>query len=214
MTHIALRVRPAPGPLGAAVRMAARRWEALGEARAAVWVALVAGLGAINGVAGDFTLDDEGVIVKNPLVHHLSALWRSFGQPYWPEATKAGQYRPLAIGSFALDWFLSGGSSHWMHAVNILWHVAMCVLVWRLLRDIMPTGGALVGALYFALQPVHVEAIANTVGRCDVMAATFVVAGVLAHRRGHWTAVPFYAAALASKEWGSSCSASLPPMIS
>jgi Tfp pilus assembly protein PilF len=202
MTHIALRVRPAPGPLGAAVRMAARRWEALGETRAAVWVALVAALGAINGVASDFTLDDEGVIVKNPLVHHFSALWQSFGQPYWPEATKAGQYRPLAIGSFALDWFLSGGSSHWMHAVNILWHVAMCVLVWRLLRDIMPTGGALVGALYFALQPVHVEAIANTVGRCDVMAATFVVAGVLAHRRGHWAAVPFYAAALASKEMG------------
>ena len=34
------------------------------------------------------------------------------------------------------------------------------------------------------------------------MAATFVIAGVLAHRRGSWAAVPFYAAALASKESG------------
>ena len=58
------------------------------------------------------------------------------------------------------------------------------------------------GALYFALQPVHVEAIANTVGRCDLMAGAFVVAAVLAHRRDWWLAVPLYAAALASKEGG------------
>lgn len=180
----------------------ARRWAALGEWRAAVVVGLIGALGAINGIANDFTLDDDGVIVKNPLVHHIAALWQAFGQPYWPASTGAGQYRPLAIASFALDWVASGGSPHWMHAVNILWHVATCVLVWRLLRDLLSPGGALAGALYFALQPVHVEAIANTVGRCDIMAAAFVVAGVLAHRRGRWIAVPLYAAALASKEMG------------
>jgi Tfp pilus assembly protein PilF len=116
--------------------------------------------------------------------------------------TPAGQYRPLAIASFVVDWAVSGGSPHWMHFVNVLWHVAACVLVWRLLRQVVATGPALAGALFFALHPVHVEAIANTVGRCDVMAAVFVVAAVLAHRRGSWTAVPLYAAALASKESG------------
>jgi len=183
-------------------RLLSRWWVALGDSRGALIVALVAGLGAINGVTNDFTLDDEGVILKNPLVHHLSAIWRTFAHPYWPEATPGGQYRPLSIISFAIDWAVSGGSAHWMHVVNVAWHVAACVLVWRLLRDVLSAEGALAGALYFALQPVHVEAIANTVGRCDLMVTAFVVAGVLAHRRGHWLAVPLYAAALASKEMG------------
>ncbi len=182
--------------------IAARAWQSLGHARVGILVAIVAGLGSINAIGNDFTLDDEGVIVKNALVHHLSGVWRSFGLPYWPESTNAGQYRPLALASFAVDWVISGGSAHWMHLMNVAWHVVVCVLVWRLLRDFLSPEGALAGALYFALQPVHVEAIANTVGRCDIMAAAFVVAGVLAHRRGHWVAIPLYAAALASKEIG------------
>jgi tetratricopeptide (TPR) repeat protein len=171
-----------------------------------LWAALLIGIAGALVNAGamfnDFTLDDDTVIQKRELVHHLSGVWRAFAHPYWPETTPAGQYRPLAIGSFAIDWMLSGGSPHWMHAVNVVWHVAACLLVWRLLRELVGAGGALAGALYFAVQPVHVEAIASTVGRCDLMAATFVLAGVLAHRRGAWVAVPLYAAALASKESG------------
>jgi Flp pilus assembly protein TadD len=178
------------------------RWMALGEWRGGLVVAVVATLGAINAVTNEYTLDDEGVILKNPLVHHLSAIWRAFAHPYWPEGTPGGQYRPFSIISFALDWAVSGGSPQWMHVVNVALHVAVCVLVWRLLRDVLSPGGAVAGGLYFALQPVHVEAIANTVGRCDILATAFVVAGVLAHRRGRWIAVPFYAAALASKEMG------------
>jgi hypothetical protein len=183
---------------GAAGRLAG--WVA--EWRAAIVVALIAALAHVNAVVNGFTLDDDTVIGKNDLIRHLSSLWRAFAHPYWPEFTPAGQYRPLAIASFALDWAISGGSPHWYHLVNVLWHVAACVLVWRLLRDLVSPAGALLGALYFALQPVHVEAIANTVGRCDVMAAVFVVAALLAHRRGSWVAVPLYAAALASKESG------------
>jgi len=173
-----------------------------GEWRAAAIVAVVAALGYANAVANWFTLDDDTVIVKNEMVRHLSGVWRAFAHPYWPEFTPAGQYRPLAIASFAVDWAVSGGSAHWMHLVNVAWHVLACVLVWRLLRDVVSRGGALAGALFFAVHPVHVEAIANTVGRCDVMAAAFVVGAVLVHRRGSWLAVPLYAAALASKESG------------
>jgi hypothetical protein len=63
-------------------------------------------------------------------------------------------------------------------------------------------GGALLGALVFAVHPVHVEAVANLVGRSELMCAAFVLTALLAHRRGRWIAVPLYAAALASKETG------------
>ncbi len=181
---------------GAAGRWAYREW------RPAVIVAVVGGLAYANAIANRFTLDDDTVIAKNDLVRHLSSVWRAFALPYWPVVTPAGQYRPLAIGSFAVDWAVSGGSPHWMHFVNVMWHVLACVLVWQLLRQLVTSGPALAGALFFALHPVHVEAIANTVGRCEVMATVFVVGAVLAHRRGSWIAVPLYAAALASKESG------------
>jgi len=184
------------------IRRLVRAVRADADTRAALAVALVAGLTYANAVVNGFTLDDDTVIQKNPLVHHLSACWRAFAHPYWPDHTPGGQYRPLAIVSFALDWAATAGSAQWMHAVNVVWHIGACLLVWRLLRELLPRGGALAGALYFAVQPVHVEAIASTVGRCDLMAAVFVLAGVLAHRHGRWTAVPLYAAAVASKESG------------
>ena len=184
----------------AAAATTGRFWR--GEWGAAAVVAAIAALTSANAVANSFTLDDHGVIEKNELMRHWSSLWRAFALPYWPVDSPAGQYRPLAIASFVADWAMSGGSAHWMHAVNVGWHVLACVLVWRLLRDLVSPTGALAGALYFAVQPAHVEAIANTVGRCDLMAGAFVVAALLAHRRDSWLAVPLYAAALASKESG------------
>lgn len=177
------------------------------SARTEAWRAglVVGGVAAAcyaNALANRFALDDNDVVARNPLVRALSGVVRSFAHSYWPETSGAGQYRPLAISSFAIDWSLSHGSPIWLHAVNVAWHVAACVLVWRLAATLVSRTAATVGALVFAVHPVHVEAVANLAGRSELMCAAFVIAALLAHRRGHWTAVPLYAAALASKESG------------
>ena len=154
-----------------------------------------------NALGNDFALDDRGVILRNPLVQSLDGMWRAFGQPYWPrEASDAGVYRPLAVASYALDWAISGGSAAWMHAVNILWHAAVAVLVWYLAAQLLAPAGALAAALLFAVHPVHVEAVANVVGRAECMAAAFVLAALLAHRRGSWAAPVFFLLGVFSKE--------------
>jgi tetratricopeptide (TPR) repeat protein len=129
-------------------------------------------------------------------------MWQAFAHSYWPEAAGAGQYRPLTMATFAIDWVLSGGNAAWLHAANVLWHVAACLLVWRVLADLTSRSGALAGALVFAVHPVHVEAVSNLVGRSDVICAAFTLAALLAHRRRLWIAVPCYAAALFAKESG------------
>lgn len=154
-----------------------------------------------NAVLNSFALDDNSIIVQNPLVHHLSAVWRAFALPYWPNHD-GGQYRPLAVASFAVDWAISHGHPWWFHLVNVAWHVAACLLVWRVLATMLTPVGAWLGAMWFALQPVHVEAVSTVVGRLDLMAAAFVLAAWLAHRHGRWTAVVWYVLALASKESG------------
>jgi len=165
-------------------------------------VALTAALVYVNALANGFVLDDGGVVRANPLVTSAASAWRSFALPYWPEAIGGGQYRPLGIISFAIDWRISGGDPRWFHAVNVLWHVAATVGVWLLAAELLSPVGALAAGLGFAVHPVHVEAVANVVGRLECMAAVFVLGALLAHRRGHRSAPVWFALGLLSKESG------------
>ncbi len=83
-----------------------------------------------------------------------------------------------------------------------MWHATVCVLVWRFLSSWLAPTGAAFGALWFALQPVHVEAVASVVGQTELMSAAFVLAACLAHRRGLRLAELWFALALLSKESG------------
>jgi hypothetical protein len=88
----------------------------------------------------------------------------------------------------------------WYHTVNVAWHAAATVLFWHWSRGILAPAGALAAAAVFAVHPVHVEAVANVVGRLELMAAAFVFAALVAHRNGSWLAPLWYALALFSKE--------------
>jgi hypothetical protein len=153
----------------------------------------------VNALANGFVLDDGGVIVQNPLVTS-SAPWRAFALPYWPDALGGGQYRPLGILSFVLDWRVSGGDPRWFHAMNVLWHAAATLLVGWLAAELLAPVAAGIGALLFAVHPVHVEAVSNVVGRLEPMAAVFVLAALIAHRRSSLAAPAFFALALIAKE--------------
>ncbi|MCC6319637.1 MAG: hypothetical protein IT361_18350 [Gemmatimonadaceae bacterium] len=167
---------------------------------ASLAVALVATMAYANAWRNGFVLDDPGIILHNPLVQDPATAWRAFVQPYWPSAVGGGQYRPLGIVSFALDHAIAGNRAAWFHVVNVAWHAAVVVLVHRLALTCMAPAFAVLAAVIFAVHPVHVEAVANVVGRLELMAAAFGVGAVLAHRRASLAAVPLFAAALASKE--------------
>src|SRR5687768_13843060 len=64
---------------------------------ALVAVAVVAALVYANALANGFVLDDGAVVRTNTMVTEPGGVWRVFALPYWPEWTKGGQYRPLAI---------------------------------------------------------------------------------------------------------------------
>jgi hypothetical protein len=146
--------------------------------------------------------DDGPIIYNNAFVHQPSALWRAFAASYWPPTMGGGLYRPLAIASYSLDWQL--GSVAWFHAVNLLWHAAASVTVSALARRWSGDRAALVAGLIFAVHPVHVEAVANVIGRAELMMTVFatlaVYAAVQRDRLG-WS-LAATAAALLSKENG------------
>jgi protein O-mannosyl-transferase len=147
-----------------------------------------------------FVLDDLTIIVANPLVHNVSGVWQAFGAPYFPPNLDASVYRPLPIATYALDRIV--GWTAWFHAVNLVWHVGATVLVAVLARRWMGDAAGLVAGMVFAVHPVHVEAVANVVGRNELMAALFTLLAVYAALdRGSvfWSAAAM-AAGVLSKE--------------
>lgn len=148
-----------------------------------------------------FAVDDNQIIAFNALVHHISGAWLAFASPYWPADIGGGLYRPLPIASYAIDFGL-GGATWWFHAVNLAWHAAASVAVAWLARRWSGDWSGLAAGLVFAIHPVHVEAVANVVGRAELMAALFAILAVyaaLALDQVWWSAAAF-AAGLLSKE--------------
>ena len=134
-------------------------------------------------------MDDLYIIVWNPLVHSIQGVWGAFGVPYWPPDLGGQMYRPVPLASFALDWSVTGGHPALFHAVNLLWHAGVSVIVTMLaLRFPSPNGRgdqgvgttALVAGLIFAVHPVHVEAVANVIGLGELLAAAGVCLAVYA----------------------------------
>jgi hypothetical protein len=164
-------------------------------------VAVCAAVVYAGALWNQFALDDNQIVRFNTLVLQFSGVWRAFVSPYWPPLIGGGLYRPLPLASYAIDWQL-GGAAWWFHAVNIAWHAGASVAVAWLARQWSRERAALAAGLLFAAHPVHVEAVANIVGRAELMAALFAIVSVyvaLAHDRLWWSVVAL-AAGLLSKE--------------
>src|SRR3989454_206758 len=164
---------PGRGRLVCRPRREGRRIRSMTARRLYITVALCAVVVYLGALWNQFALDDVPIIVVNPLVTQPSGLWRAFAAPYWTPELGGHMYRPLVIAGFALDALADG--TVWFHAVNLLWHAGAAVVVAALARRWMDTPGGLVTGLLFAVHPVHVEAVANVVGRAELMAAVFVV---------------------------------------
>src|SRR5438093_10786814 len=123
-----------------------------------------------------FAMDDLYIIVWNPLVHSVQGVWRAFGGPYWPPDLGGQMYRPLPLATFAVDWTIAHGHPVWFHAMNLLWHAGVAVIVFLVaFRFPSPEGGgdqgmrtALAAGLVFAVHSVPVEAGANVIGLPDM----------------------------------------------
>jgi len=149
--------------------------------RAERWIltaCVLLALGAYAQTAGyQFVYDDLHVIQDQVEVHSL-AHWRALlSKPLW-----FGLFRPVSELSLALDWTVSHGNPGYFHLVNAALHAAVSVLVYLLARGGLGVLGAGAAALLFAVHPVHVEAVANLVGRAELLAALFTLLAALAYR--------------------------------
>jgi protein O-mannosyl-transferase len=143
-------------------------------------IALLALASSGVGIVNRFAYDDRYVVEHNAFVHSLHAWWRGFAMSYWGQEWGGDGYRPITILAFRLEWAIGHGAPQVFHAVNILLYAAASVLVFALARKILPLSAAWLAAAFFAVHPVHVEAVANIVGQSELLVAcAFLGATVL-----------------------------------
>src|SRR5256885_1864805 len=104
-------------------------------------VALLATLPCIRTLGFAFVLDDLHLIVHNPFLREPWSPLAAFAHDFW-HGTPYGAvyYRPLVVGSFALNGRLLGWGPAGYHLVNVLLHAANSVLLLLLARRVGCSG--------------------------------------------------------------------------
>lgn len=160
------------------------------------WLAGLLGIACCaNSLPNGFTYDDKEIVRDNPDIRsgaNWPAIW--FGE-WWasrgvraetPDPRRDRLYRPLTLQTFALDYAVGGQTPDGrprpvgFHVVNVFLHGLVCALAWRFGERV--TGDRLVAGLaacIFAVHPIHSEAVANVVGRAELLAAMFLLGGLL-----------------------------------
>src|SRR5262245_41788427 len=115
-------------------------------------------LAAGRALANGFALDDLPIVIDNPPVRNLGPPWGYLTRSYWPSWYGGDAYRPWTVWWFALQHAVAGPTPWVFHLVNLLLALALVVVVYRLLDELVSPPAALAGAAVFAVHPVHVEA--------------------------------------------------------
>ena len=153
--------------------------------RRSAWllVVIAAVLASAAGLDNGFAYDDLVVIADNASVHALRWPWEYFGESYWGPARGDDLYRPLAVLGFSVQWAIGGGTPFVFHLANVVLYGLSALAVLALASELMPPRAALLGALVFAVHPVHVEAVGNVVGQSELITAVLVLLAITVYVR-------------------------------
>jgi tetratricopeptide (TPR) repeat protein len=135
-----------------------------------------------NAIGNEFVFDDLVTFAKKDLSSFHGLL---------------DEYRPARYASFVLDHAISGKNPWGYHVLNIVYHAVAGLLVFVVLRRLLPAGPAepptsgtlgllrsagpaLPAALLFVAHPVHTESVAYVSGRRDLLSTILFLLGFLA----------------------------------
>jgi tetratricopeptide (TPR) repeat protein len=133
----------------------------------------------------EFSFDNQAVILSDQRLQSAdwNSLQRIWTEDYWSPYI-LGLYRPLTTTTFWINYslFANAEDPFGYQLVNLLIHFLNSVLGYGLLRYLgLRTFSAGLGIMFFAVHPLCVEAVTNTVGRSDLLALFFLLSGGLSY---------------------------------
>lgn len=124
-----------------------------------------------------FVWDDQYYVLSNTLAH-------SFSLPGIFSSFVGGNYHPVTVFVFALQYKLFGDAPEGYHAVSLLLHLANTMLVFLFIRRLADRAEvALVATLLFGIHPLHVESVAWVSGLKDLLYTAFFLGSCMVYLR-------------------------------
>jgi hypothetical protein len=160
----------------------------------ALAVATLATAAFLNGLGGEFVLDDLPFLQDNPQIDAPHSLAYFFTENLWyysnlPDAYSAS-YRPLHfIYLWSCNQFLLSSPLS-LHVLSLLLHVLVTILLLLTIRSLIPGISPLAAGFaagLFAVHPVHAEAVAWVSAFIHLLTTIFLLAAFLAHERSRQT---------------------------
>ena len=160
-------------------------------ALAALVLVLITALAYWPGLTGGFLFDDYPNIVQQDKVHATDLSLEAMRTAAWTYNGHIG--RPIATISFAIDHAFWGLNPWGYKLSGLLVHLANVVLVFLLVRRLLPLAGtrpesagaaAFVVALLWAIHPLQVSTVLYVVQRMETLSLTFVLLALMCYVRG------------------------------
>src|ERR1700732_2154108 len=130
----------------------------------------------------DFVWDDWPQIVNSPIIRTWSNLPRAFGSDLWYHvARNQVYYRPLFVAWSMLNFTIFGLRPWGWHLGAVVLHIgAVFAVFWLALRLRLEYWTAALGALMFALHPIHIEPVTWISAASDTLVTIFVAIAFVA----------------------------------
>lgn len=136
-------------------------------------LAVIAAVVFIPAFSAGFVWDDSIIVDLPESVNGFGDIW------FNPSLLQGeGHYWPVVYTTFWIEYQLWGLDPMGYHIVNVALHALNTMLVYALLRR-LKVPGAWFAAAVFAVHPVHVDSVAWTIERKDVLSALFYLAAAL-----------------------------------
>ena len=117
--------------------------------------------------------DDAEYILKNKDVHEFNI--KNFFTSYY-----LGNYQPLTMVSYAIDWLCFGKTSTLYHLENLTWHFLNSLLVFALSNKLLKHDvKAFIVTIIFAFHPMQIETVGWIAERKNVLMAFFFLSSIL-----------------------------------
>ena len=158
-----------------------------------IWLCLAAALALAvivywPSLQGGYVFDDLNNIYHNTAIHLKSLDWESLRVAAFLGPPSAA-HRPLAMISFAIDWYFGGGDPLRMKVENLIIHLINALLLFGLLRTLIrarrPASEtahadtlAMCVTAAWLLAPINFTAVAYVVQRMESLCQFFVLAGL------------------------------------
>jgi len=120
-----------------------------------------------------FSFDDNFNVQNERVKKGWTAIPEIFTSYYHQEENNTFGYRPVVQSMFAIEHSLFGESPAMNHFINVLLYSLLCLMIFVLLKRLMPETQEnilLLIVILFAVHPVHTEVVASNKNREEIVA--------------------------------------------